>query len=438
MLDGAPYRFVGFNAFGMAGCATGSPWSQNQLDTYLSQLPPRAMTRTWAFEHWGIGALDAIVASAQAHDQKLIFSLAGASKAGEGCEPDTKDSAWYQSGYQGDYLSWVRTVVSRYSGSPAIGMWEIMNEPGNLSTVDEPTLKAFLDSTAATIKGIDSYHLVESGAMAEYAPGNTDFGLLHSGPDIDVGSLHEYDYSSDDPLIVSHHLAHTLGALYAQDKPLIIGEVGITSGPDCSISLSQRSAALRQKFDAYLLSGVAGLLVWNYTPNPGSDCGYSVRGMPVDPAVGMVASYVQPAPIAPPAAGGRLIARNSGKCLDVTGVSTANYAALQQWGCGSGANQQFRFVATGDGFYEIVAQHSGKCLDVADQSTALKALVQQYDCWGGGNQQFRFEPTDSGYYHIIARHSVMCLDVYGRSTDNGAPIQQYDCASGTNQQFRLG
>jgi hypothetical protein len=48
--------------------------------------------------HWGIDALDRIVAPAQAHGQKLILSLA---EAGSGCEPSVKDTAWYQSGGTG-------------------------------------------------------------------------------------------------------------------------------------------------------------------------------------------------------------------------------------------------------------------------------------------------------------------------------------------------
>jgi mannan endo-1,4-beta-mannosidase len=431
MLNGAPYRFVGFNAFGMAGCATGTAWTDDQLDGYFDQLPPAAMTRTWAFQRWGVAALDRTVAAAQRHGQKMILSLA---EAGGGCEPTAKDVTWYRSGYQGDYLTWVRTVVTRYRDAPSIGMWEIINEAGHTSTVDGPTLKAFLDSVAATIKGIDPAHLVESGSMAEYAPGSADFAALHSGPDIDVGSLHEYDY----PLVISHHLAPTLSALYGLDKPFIIGEVGITSGPDCPVALAGRADAFKQKFDAYFRSGAAGFLIWNYTPNPGSDCGYSVRGTPPDPTIATVAGYAMPAPVVPPAGSGSLIARHSGKCLDVTGISQADHAALQQYRCWGGANQQFRFEPTSDGFYRLVAQHSGKCVDVVGQSLALKALLQQYSCWGGGNQQFRFEPTGDGWYRLIARHSVMCLDVVGRSTVDGAAIQQYDCGTGTNQQFRIG
>src|SRR6059058_77741 len=69
----------------------------------------------------------------------------------------------------------------------------------------------------------------------------------------------------------------------------------------------------------------------------------------------------------------QLIARHSGKCVDVSGVSTATGALVWQWDClGAGqTNQQFSLVRVGlTNYYELVARHSGKCLDVSGVSTA--------------------------------------------------------------------
>ena len=44
MLNGSTYKFVGYNAYGMTGCETGTPWSQAQIDAYFSSLPPASMT----------------------------------------------------------------------------------------------------------------------------------------------------------------------------------------------------------------------------------------------------------------------------------------------------------------------------------------------------------------------------------------------------------
>lgn len=89
---------------------------------------------------------------------------------------------------------------------------------------------------------------------------------------------------------------------------------------------------------------------------------------------------------------------NSGKCLDVTGRSTANGAVLQQWTCLSGSsasNQGWAFIpAARSGYYTVVNLNSNKCLDVTDRSTANGAIIQQYTCNGGTNQEW-FEQIPS-------------------------------------------
>ncbi|MEU8607245.1 ricin-type beta-trefoil lectin domain protein [Actinoplanes sp. NPDC048791] len=81
-----------------------------------------------------------------------------------------------------------------------------------------------------------------------------------------------------------------------------------------------------------------------------------------------------------------VVNQQSGKCLDVSGVSTADGAAVQQWTCLSGGlNQQFTLrrvsYAGNDAHdYQLVARHSGKCVDVSGVSTAARAVVHQWTC----------------------------------------------------------
>jgi hypothetical protein len=80
-----------------------------------------------------------------------------------------------------------------------------------------------------------------------------------------------------------------------------------------------------------------------------------------------------------------VVNQQSGKCLDVSGASTADGAVVHQWTCGSGTNQQFtlRKVTYGGNDahdYQLVARHSGKCVDVSGISTAARALVHQWTC----------------------------------------------------------
>ncbi|WP_330327494.1 RICIN domain-containing protein [Streptomyces pseudovenezuelae] len=131
-----------------------------------------------------------------------------------------------------------------------------------------------------------------------------------------------------------------------------------------------------------------------------------------------------------------LVARHSGKCLDITDNSAADGAVALQYTCNGGLNQQWRLQDAGDGYVRLVAQHSGKCLDVSGGSTADGAFVNQYRCTTGTNQQWLFQDQGGGSYRLVARHSGKCLDVANASTANGARLIQWPCGTGTNQQFQ--
>ncbi|MFF7559798.1 RICIN domain-containing protein [Streptomyces pseudovenezuelae] len=131
-----------------------------------------------------------------------------------------------------------------------------------------------------------------------------------------------------------------------------------------------------------------------------------------------------------------LVARHSGKCLDITDNSAADGAVALQYTCNGGLNQQWRLQDAGEGYVRLVAQHSGKCLDVSGGSTADGAFVNQYRCTTGTNQQWLFQDQGGGSYRLVARHSGKCLDVANASTANGARLIQWPCGTGTNQQFQ--
>ncbi|HEX8149985.1 MAG TPA: RICIN domain-containing protein [Pyrinomonadaceae bacterium] len=132
-----------------------------------------------------------------------------------------------------------------------------------------------------------------------------------------------------------------------------------------------------------------------------------------------------------------IVSRHTGKCLDVSGVSYANGAAVHQWDCVGGANQQWQLVSNGDGYYRIIARHSGKALDVAGGSLNDGAAVIQQDYVGAASQQWQRVAVGGGYYRITARHSGKALDISGASYLNGAVAHQWTYVSATNQQWQL-
>lgn len=133
----------------------------------------------------------------------------------------------------------------------------------------------------------------------------------------------------------------------------------------------------------------------------------------------------------------QLVSRHSGKAIDITDLSTADGAAVQQWTRTNNANQQFQFVDAGGGYYKIRNRHSGKLIEIAAASTADGANVVQWPDNGGTNQQFRVADTDSGFVKLVNRKSGKPLDVVGWSTADGGRISQYADHGGANQQWQL-
>ncbi|PRX01317.1 UNVERIFIED_ORG: ricin-type beta-trefoil lectin protein [Actinomadura viridilutea] len=132
-----------------------------------------------------------------------------------------------------------------------------------------------------------------------------------------------------------------------------------------------------------------------------------------------------------------LVNRRSGKALDVYNLATGDGARITQWTRNDQYQQQWRFVASGDGYYRIMSRHSGKVLDVQGFSTANGAPIVQWTDLNGANQQWRLADSPNGYVRFISRHSGKALEVQGGSTENNANIVQYDDWGGDNQQWQL-
>jgi len=46
-----------------------------------------------------------------------------------------------------------------------------------------------------------------------------------------------------------------------------------------------------------------------------------------------------------------------------------------------------------DSSYLLIARHSGKCLDIAGEGLEDGATLHQYRCHGGANQRFYLDPN---------------------------------------------
>jgi hypothetical protein len=71
--------------------------------------------------------------------------------------------------------------------------------------------------------------------------------------------------------------------------------------------------------------------------------------------------------------------------------ATANQVGIQLWNFAGATNQEWMPVSVGNGAYKFVARNSSKCLDVPGASSAVLIPLQQYDCNGTAAQSFTLQ-----------------------------------------------
>ncbi|AYN43748.1 lectin [Streptomyces dangxiongensis] len=132
-----------------------------------------------------------------------------------------------------------------------------------------------------------------------------------------------------------------------------------------------------------------------------------------------------------------LVNRNSGKVLDGRDFATHDGAAVVQWGRHGGANQQWRFIDAGDGYYRLQNRNSGKVLDDHNWSKTAGSDIVQWSDRNGTNQQFELAESPDGYVRLINRFSGMAVEVHNASKADGGDVVQYHDRGGANQQWQL-
>jgi hypothetical protein len=324
MLHGKAYRFTGVNAYELgtlwsvnAGC--GAQLSTAQLDAFFGALRPDSVVRFWAFQAQGVNrttkrldftGLDRVFRAAERHGQRVLPVLGN--QDGSCDDGHWKDKAWYAGGfakrYNDDgrglntvpYSSWVSSVVNRYKASPALAMWEPLNEPeatdctagfrGNACYAHHPAcpagaataLRHFFDVVGAQIKRLDPKHLVASGLIGGGQCGaqGAEYQTVHASAYIDVATYH--DYGQDTAALPGDQwngMSVRLRQAKALSKPLVTEEVGIASSPNHAtgcVEPAVRASLLRHKMTAQMTAGARGFLVWNYGPVAQRGCSYDV------------------------------------------------------------------------------------------------------------------------------------------------------------------
>ncbi|MFE1839609.1 family 43 glycosylhydrolase [Streptomyces sviceus] len=132
-----------------------------------------------------------------------------------------------------------------------------------------------------------------------------------------------------------------------------------------------------------------------------------------------------------------LVNKHSGKCLDVTGGSTADGGDVIQWSCNGGANQKWTFSDPGDETNRVTNTGSGKALDVSNCGTADGGNIQQWSWLNNNCQKWRLVYTQTDYVRLVNVNSGKVADVANCGTANGTDVRQWTWLNNDCQLWQL-
>jgi hypothetical protein len=270
-LDGARFNLNGVNCYPASGACYG-----NAVDeSYFPQLAGLTV-RFWCFDGGDLASIDNVFRLADKYGFWLIPVLAD---HWGNCEPG-KDDAWYDGGYRGSYLAWVRTICTRYRQDRRVVAWELINEPEHRGPTQQAvsSMRDFITTTAATIRSVDPNHLISVGIIGGSQPpwdGGLTVAVLQ-GVDVDLlgTNCYQSEWNSIPGAEAALRLeqARSMGIAH-YIKEAAAGWPAGTPSPDSNIPVifpdaQVRAAAVEGRVDQLLAAGSAGLMWWNSFKDP--------------------------------------------------------------------------------------------------------------------------------------------------------------------------
>lgn len=125
----------------------------------------------------------------------------------------------------------------------------------------------------------------------------------------------------------------------------------------------------------------------------------------------------------------RLVAAQSGLCLDVPQSKTAAGTQLDIWDCNGDPNQVW--TQTGSKQLTVYSGDDLRCVDSAFGATTPGAFAIIWPCSSAANQ---WSLNANGTVTDV--RSGLCLDVTQNGTSDGSPVQLWTCNGGENQVWR--
>lgn len=292
-IGGRPWRFTGMNVYnaasdGWCSFAFSDATLAEALDAIGLGGTEQGVIRTWFFQPQAIDKatrsrswerLDRVLRIAAEKGYRVIPTLTDHwGECGSDAPNGVKDLAWYSGGYAltdpgmlTSYRSWVTEVVGRYRDDPTIVAWQIINEAEVLPSSGCPAdasmaivLKDFARDISDLIRSIDPNHLISFGTIGGGQCGAvmTQWQELHDLPNVDLCEVHDYSGAGAPAIYgdVWNGLQRRIEQCAALDKPIFVGEVGVTA----AVGLEPRAQEFLRKLAHQANSGIVGHLAWGW------------------------------------------------------------------------------------------------------------------------------------------------------------------------------
>lgn len=370
------------------------------------------------------------------YDSHLLF--AGAN------EPPAKTAAQMST-----LLTYYQTFVNavRATGGNNTSRWLVVQGPStDIDLTDQLMNSLPSDSTAGRLAvEVHYYSPYQFCLMEQDASWGSTFYFWGQGYHSSTITAHNATWGEESYLETEFQKMNT--KFVSRGIPVIIGEFAAmkrstSSYPELTGTELSRHLASRTYFHKYVVdtANAKGLkpIFWD-TPGSGHFDWATGAVLDVDTKRALTGGAALP----PPGGGGivangiyKVVARHSGKALEVAGQGTANGANVQQWSYWGGDNQKWTLMHLGNNQYKIIGLQSGKALDVSGAGTGNGTNVQVWAYGAGTNQIWTLTATSGGYYRLTPTHATsQCLDINQVSTADGANAQIWQYLTGTNQQW---
>jgi hypothetical protein len=132
-----------------------------------------------------------------------------------------------------------------------------------------------------------------------------------------------------------------------------------------------------------------------------------------------------------------LVAKNSGKVIDIRGGGLIPKINVQQFQLNHSTAQKFRFLNAGNGYYYIHNMGSNLVLDVQDGNATPPTNVWQYTKNGTDAQKWRLIDAGNDHYYIRSKLGNLNLEIQGGSIRNGVNVRVAAIKGGPPQQFKF-